>query len=101
MRPKSLYARTALQLEPTDAARRTTQVRNGLNCTHQFAHELMRYSAAEHDAFAREFNRDGLVVLSSHFPRDKLVRWRSAFQPLFEAQVRTAKDDPNRGAQRF
>lgn len=61
----------------------------------------MRYTAAEHDAFARDFNRDSLVVLKSHFPREKLARWREAFQPLFEAQVAKDKDDPNRGAQRF
>lgn len=61
----------------------------------------MRYTAAEHDAFARDFNRDSLVLLKNHFPRDKLARWREAFQPLFEAQVEKDKDDPNRGAQRF
>lgn len=61
----------------------------------------MRYTAAEHDAFARDFNRDSLVLLKGHFPRDKLARWREAFQPLFEAQVEKDKDDPNRGAQRF
>jgi hypothetical protein len=61
----------------------------------------MRYTAAEHDAFARDFNRDSLVMLPNHFPRDKLARWREAFQPLFEAQIEKDKDDPNRGAQRF
>jgi hypothetical protein len=61
----------------------------------------MRYTAAEHDAFARVFNRDSLVFLKNHLPRDKLARWREAFQPLFEAQVEKDKDDPNRGAQRF
>jgi hypothetical protein len=61
----------------------------------------MRYSAPEHDAFARDFNRDSLVMLRRHFPREKLARWREAFQPLFEAQVIKDKGDPNRGAQRF
>ena len=61
----------------------------------------MRYTAAEHDAFARDFNRDSLVLLKNHFPREKLVRWREAFQPLLEAQVKVEKDDPNRGPQRF
>jgi hypothetical protein len=61
----------------------------------------MRYTAAEHDAFARDFNRDSLVLLKDHFPRDKLARWREAFEPLFRAQVQGVKDDPNRGAQRF
>jgi hypothetical protein len=61
----------------------------------------MRYTTAEHDAFAREFNRDGLVILRNHFPRARLARWREALQPLLEAQVTKDKDDPNRGAQRF
>lgn len=61
----------------------------------------MRYTASEHDAFARDFNRDSLVLLKAHFPRPKLERWAEAFQPLLEAQMRTDKDDPNRGPQRF
>jgi ectoine hydroxylase-related dioxygenase (phytanoyl-CoA dioxygenase family) len=61
----------------------------------------MRFTSAEHDAFARDFNRDSLVMLRNHFPRDKLQRWAEAFQPLFEAQVEKEKDDPNRGSQRF
>lgn len=61
----------------------------------------MRYTAAEHDAFARDFNRDSLVVLKEHIPRAKLERWREAFAPLLQAQVEKEKDDPNRGAQRF
>lgn len=61
----------------------------------------MRYSAPQHDAFARDFNRDSLVMLRAHFPRDTLVKWREAFQPLFDAQMLRDKDDPNRGSQRF
>ena len=61
----------------------------------------MRYSAAEHDAFARDFNRDGLVVLRRHFEPDLLRAWQREFQPLLAAHVAHAKDDPNRGAQRF
>ena len=61
----------------------------------------MRYTAAEHDTFARDFNRDSLVILRNHIPREKLARWREAFQPLFEAQTEKDRDDPNRGAQRF
>lgn len=61
----------------------------------------MRYSTAEHDALASEFNRDGLVLLRNHFPRTTLARWREAFEPLLKAQIEKEKDDPNRGAQRF
>jgi hypothetical protein len=35
----------------------------------------MRYTAEQHDAFAQEFKRDGLVVLQEHFPRETLARW--------------------------
>jgi hypothetical protein len=61
----------------------------------------MHYTTAEHDAFARDFNRDSLVMLRNHFPRTKLERWREAFEPLFQAQVQKERDDPNRGSQRF
>jgi ectoine hydroxylase-related dioxygenase (phytanoyl-CoA dioxygenase family) len=61
----------------------------------------MRYSAAEHDAFAREFNRDGLVVLRAHFDRQLLEAWRREFEPLLEAGIARDVANPNRGAQRF
>jgi ectoine hydroxylase-related dioxygenase (phytanoyl-CoA dioxygenase family) len=61
----------------------------------------MRYTAAQHDAFARDFNRDGLVVLKNHFSREKLARWREALQPLLEAQIEREKHGPSRGASRY
>lgn len=61
----------------------------------------MRYTAAEHDAFARDFNRDSLVILRNHFPREKLALWAEAFQPLLDEQVARDAGNPNRGAQRF
>lgn len=61
----------------------------------------MRYTAAEHDAFARDFNRDSLVILRNHIPREKLARWAEAFKPLLKAQVAKDEGNPNRGAQRF
>lgn len=61
----------------------------------------MRYTAAEHDAFARDFNRDSLVILRNHLPREKLSRWAEALQPLLAAQIERERDGPSRGAQRF
>jgi hypothetical protein len=61
----------------------------------------MRYSAAEHDVFAREFNRDGLVVLRAHFDRELLRAWAREFEPLLEAGIARDAADPNRGPQRF
>ena len=61
----------------------------------------MRYTSAQHDAFAHDFNRDSVVVLKNHFSRESMDRWRAAFLPIFQAQVQKEKDDPNRGLQRF
>src|SRR3954470_11103014 len=61
----------------------------------------MRYTSAEHDAFARDFNRDSLVVLRNHIPREKLARWAEAFPPLLDAQIAREKEVSSRGAQRY
>ena len=61
----------------------------------------MRYSEAEHAAFARQFNRDSLVVLRRHFDPDVLRAWYRAFEPLLWANVATEVENPNRGPQRF
>jgi ectoine hydroxylase-related dioxygenase (phytanoyl-CoA dioxygenase family) len=61
----------------------------------------MRYSAADHDAFARDFDRDSLVVLRDHLPREKLARWAEAFPPLLQAQIARETQVSSRGAQRY
>lgn len=61
----------------------------------------MRYGPDRHDAFARDFERDGLVVLPAHFEPALLRRWRAEFQRLLDAHIAHEKDDPNRGPQRF
>jgi len=61
----------------------------------------MRYSAAEHDAFGRQFNRDSLVVLRRHFDPEVLRGWYGEFEPLLWQNVAEEAADPNRGAQRF
>lgn len=61
----------------------------------------MRYSAAEHGAFAREFNRDGLVVLPRQFDPEVLRAWAREFEPLLAAGIERDIADPNRGPQRF
>lgn len=66
-----------------------------------FQDPFMRYSAAEHDAFARDLNRDSVVVLPQHFPRETLARWAEALQPLLQSQVAREAHNPSRGAQRF
>src|SRR5439155_8197213 len=61
----------------------------------------MRYSAAEHDSFARQFNRDGLVVLPGHFDVELLRAWAREFEPLLKAGIERDIANPNRGPQRF
>ncbi|HZZ02328.1 phytanoyl-CoA dioxygenase family protein [Paraburkholderia sp.] len=45
------------------------------------------YTAEQHDGFARDFERDGIVVLRNHFTRDTLRRWQLAFAPLLQARI--------------
>lgn len=61
----------------------------------------MRYTAAEHEAFASDFNRDSLVILRNHIPREKLARWAAAFPPLLQAQIAREKQASSRGAGRY
>jgi ectoine hydroxylase-related dioxygenase (phytanoyl-CoA dioxygenase family) len=61
----------------------------------------LKYSAEQHDAFARDFNRDGMVLLRNHFDPDVLRRWSREFEPLLKAHIENERDDPNRGSQRF
>lgn len=61
----------------------------------------MRYTAAQHDAFARDFDRDSLVVLRDHIPREKLRRWQEAFQPLLAAGIEAERGNSSRGSERY
>ncbi|WP_144107981.1 phytanoyl-CoA dioxygenase family protein [Paraburkholderia sp. BCC1886] len=47
----------------------------------------MRYSSEEHDAYSRDFERDGLVLLKQHFPKDTLLAWRQAFDTLLAERL--------------
>ncbi len=60
----------------------------------------MRYTADQHDALARDLNRDGLVVLRAHLDTALLATWRRAFEPLLAAHLQAERALPNRGAQR-
>jgi ectoine hydroxylase-related dioxygenase (phytanoyl-CoA dioxygenase family) len=48
---------------------------------------VARYTAEQHDALARDFERDGMVVLRDHLPRDVLIDWQRAFAPLLLARI--------------
>jgi ectoine hydroxylase-related dioxygenase (phytanoyl-CoA dioxygenase family) len=48
---------------------------------------MQRYTPEELDDFARTFERDGLVILKQLFPKDLLLAWRGAFQPLLDARL--------------
>ncbi|MBN3756311.1 phytanoyl-CoA dioxygenase family protein [Paraburkholderia sp. Tr-20389] len=60
---------------------------------------MSRYTAAELDLLANQFDTDGMVVLRRHFARDTLLQWRNAFDVLLEHRLRTsatAVRGPNR-----
>jgi ectoine hydroxylase-related dioxygenase (phytanoyl-CoA dioxygenase family) len=61
----------------------------------------VRFTVDEHDALARDFNRDSIVVLRNHFDPAVLRRWSREFAPLLEAHMVAERDNPNRGSQRF
>jgi hypothetical protein len=61
----------------------------------------VRFTAEEHDALARDFNRDGHVILRGHFDADVLRRWYREFEPLLAAHIVAERDNPNRGSERF
>lgn len=61
----------------------------------------MRYSAAQHDALAQDFNRDSVVVLRNHLDCNVLQEWSRTFAPMLAVHVANGADNPNRGARRF
>jgi ectoine hydroxylase-related dioxygenase (phytanoyl-CoA dioxygenase family) len=44
-------------------------------------------SSEQLDHCAATFERDGMVILKHHFPRQKLATWREAFEPLLRERV--------------
>ncbi len=61
---------------------------------------MARYSAEQHKAYAAAFERDGMVVLPGHFEPETLMRWREAFEPLFQQKLAEAAGPGNRGEAR-
>ena len=55
----------------------------------------------DHVGDAQVFNRDSVVMLPQHIPREKLQRWADAFPPLLSAQIRRENENPSRGACRY
>jgi ectoine hydroxylase-related dioxygenase (phytanoyl-CoA dioxygenase family) len=60
---------------------------------------VSRYTALEHAAFARDFERDGMVILRGHLPQAILAAWQHAFSPLLQAKI-DAKATAVRGENR-
>jgi ectoine hydroxylase-related dioxygenase (phytanoyl-CoA dioxygenase family) len=48
---------------------------------------MARYTAQQHDEFANAFERDGMVLLPQHFPRDTLTKWSDAFAKLLRQRL--------------
>ena len=61
---------------------------------------MSRYSPEQHKAFAEAFERDGMVLLPGHFEPETLLRWRAAFEPLFQQKLAEVAGPGNRGEAR-
>ena len=59
------------------------------------------HSAADHDRFADDFNRDGCVLLRRHFDAGRMQRWAAAFEPLLHAALTDPRLAGERGKQRY
>jgi ectoine hydroxylase-related dioxygenase (phytanoyl-CoA dioxygenase family) len=59
---------------------------------------MARYDESARDALARDFERDGLVLLPGHFPRATLQAWRRAFEPLLAPHLRAALEKGSSGS---
>ncbi len=62
---------------------------------------MARYTSRQHDQYAADFERDGFVILKSHFDVQRIQRWAEAFAPLLEAAVNDPKKAGARGKQRY
>lgn len=60
-----------------------------------------RYDAAQLDAFADAFRRDGHLTLKDHFPKQVLERWKQAFHPLLDEHIAREGHLMNRGSARY
>jgi len=60
----------------------------------------MRFDSTRHDAFAADFQRDGLVLLPQLFDPATLQAWQQAFEPLLARHIAREGDNPNRGSHR-
>ena len=61
---------------------------------------MPRYAPEQHRAFAEAFEQDGMVLLPGHFEPETLLRWRQAFEPLFQQKLAEAAGPGNRGEAR-
>lgn len=60
-----------------------------------------RYTKQQIDDLVAEATRDSLVILRRHFPRETLLRWREALEPLLQRHIAREGDSPNRGDARY
>lgn len=61
----------------------------------------MRYSQSEIEQFTHEALTEGLCILRSHLPAEKLRRWNEEFQPLLRAHIEREGHLRNRGPERY
>ncbi|MEM5383849.1 phytanoyl-CoA dioxygenase family protein [Paraburkholderia phymatum] len=50
---------------------------------------MSRYTTTEIDSLAQQFDRDGMVILRQHFPKETLCRWQEAFDALLDERIQS------------
>ncbi|HEX8197950.1 MAG TPA: phytanoyl-CoA dioxygenase family protein [Pyrinomonadaceae bacterium] len=60
-----------------------------------------RYNKAEIEQFTHTALTDSFCVLPNHFPREKMLRWREAFEPLLREHIEREGKLENRGTNRY
>jgi hypothetical protein len=60
-----------------------------------------RYDSSQIQAFAEEFQRDGICILRNHFSKATLEKWRREFEPLLHRQIELEGAQTSRGPHRY
>lgn len=61
----------------------------------------MKYTPAQHKAFAERVRATSYAILPRHFPQATIDAWREAFAPLLQTHIAREGDLQNRGTARY
>jgi ectoine hydroxylase-related dioxygenase (phytanoyl-CoA dioxygenase family) len=62
---------------------------------------MARFTAADHERLAADFNRDGHVLLRGHYDAQRLLDWARAFAPLLQSAIADPTLAGERGPARY